>query len=62
MEDPVAGAALHAEPLCMEPIHLVASPDHPFAQRRSVSPADLEEETVLLTEAGCSYRVQFQQR
>lgn len=61
MEDPItAGAALHAEPLCREPIHLVASPDHPFAQRRSVSPADLEEETVLLTEAGCSYRVEFQ--
>src|SRR5215469_6848055 len=60
MEDPIKSAALHAEPLCAEAIHLVASPEHPFAQRRGVLPADLERETVLVTEAGCSYRVQFQ--
>jgi DNA-binding transcriptional LysR family regulator len=60
MEDPITSAALHAEPLCAEPIHLVASPEHPFARRRGVLPADLERETVLVTEAGCSYRVQFQ--
>lgn len=60
MEDPITGVALHAEPLCTEPIRLVASPDHPFAQRRSVVPGDLEAETILVTEPGCSYRVQFQ--
>ena len=60
MEDPITSAALHAEPLCPEAIHLVASPDHPFAQRRGVLSADLEGETVLVTEAGCSYRLQFQ--
>lgn len=60
MENLISGAALHTEPLCTEQIHLVASLDHPLAQRRRVWPADLEKETVLVTEAGCSYRVQFQ--
>jgi DNA-binding transcriptional LysR family regulator len=60
MEDPITSVALHAEPLCAEAIQLVASPEHPFARRRSVLPANLEQETVLVTEAGCSYRVQFQ--
>jgi DNA-binding transcriptional LysR family regulator len=60
MEDPIISSALQAEPICAETIHLVASPEHPLAKRRTVSPADLERETVLVTEAGCSYRVQFQ--
>ena len=62
MEDQIRSAGLHGEPLCSEAIHLVASPDHRFAQRRGVLPSDLEGETVLVTEAGCSYRVQFQHR
>jgi DNA-binding transcriptional LysR family regulator len=60
MEDPITSVGLHSEPLYPEAIHLVASPEHPFARRRGVMPADLEQETVLVTEAGCSYRVQFQ--
>jgi DNA-binding transcriptional LysR family regulator len=60
MENRITSAALQAEPLCAEVVQLVASPSHPCAQRRGVLPADLEGETVLVTEAGCSYRVQFQ--
>jgi DNA-binding transcriptional LysR family regulator len=60
MEEPIAASALHVESLLPEPIHLVASPNHPLAQRSSISPLDLEGETLLMTEAGCSYRVQFQ--
>lgn len=60
MEEPLTAAALQAEPLLPESIYLVASPDHPFAQRSAISPSDLEDETILLTEAGCSYRTQFQ--
>jgi DNA-binding transcriptional LysR family regulator len=60
MEETVTARALHTEPLLPEPIHLVASPDHSFAQRSAISPSDLEGETVLMTEAGCSYRAQFQ--
>jgi DNA-binding transcriptional LysR family regulator len=60
MENPIRSAALHAESLCPEAVHLVVSPEHRFAERRAVLPADLERETVLVTEAGCSYRVQFQ--
>lgn len=60
MEEPITSSVLHAEPLLSEPIHLVASPTHPLAQKSVISPADLDGEPLLLTEAGCAYRVQFQ--
>jgi DNA-binding transcriptional LysR family regulator len=60
MEEPIVATALHAEPLISEPIQLVASPDHLCTQKPVLLPADLESETILLTEAGCSYRMQFQ--
>lgn len=60
LEEPIAAPALHAEPLLPEPIHLVVSPAHPLAQQPGVSPIDLDAETLLMTEAGCAYRVQFQ--
>lgn len=60
LEEPIAAPALYAESLLPEPIHLVASPAHPLAQQSGVSPIDLDGETLLMTEAGCAYRVQFQ--
>jgi DNA-binding transcriptional LysR family regulator len=60
MEEPITATALHVEPLLSEPIHLVASPAHPLAQQTAISPSDLDGETLLMTEAGCAYRVQFQ--
>lgn len=60
MDEPITATALYAEPLLTEPVYLVASPDHPFAQQPAISPIDLERETLLMTEAGCAYRVQFQ--
>ena len=60
LEELIAEPALHVEPLLPEPIYLIVSPAHPLAQRPRVSPLDLAGETLLMTEAGCAYRVHFQ--
>ena len=60
MEEPIASSVFQAESFRPEPIHLLVSSDHPLAQRSTILPSDLEEETLLVTEAGCSYRTQFQ--
>ena len=43
-----------------ERIFLVAHSSHPLASRNLVKPLDLTGQTLLLTEAGCSYRVKFE--
>lgn len=60
LEEPVHSTQLAVKSLLAEPIQLVAAPSHPFAQRACVEPADLEKETVLLTESGCGYRSMFE--
>lgn len=52
---------LHVESLLAERILLVASPAHPLAKKKTVSPHDLRDETVLLTESGSSYRLTLEQ-
>lgn len=60
LEEPLAGATqLEVETLAEEPASFVARPDHPLAVSSSVSPADLEGQTILLTEEGCAYRRLF---
>ncbi|GGL65608.1 LysR family transcriptional regulator [Sporolactobacillus putidus] len=49
------------EKLKKEVINVVASPDHPLFRKETVNPADLFEESLLLTEKNCSYRRQFDQ-
>jgi DNA-binding transcriptional LysR family regulator len=49
--------SLRIEPLIMEELKLVASPTH---SRTVFSPIDLKDETLLLTESGCSYRNIFE--
>jgi DNA-binding transcriptional LysR family regulator len=50
---------LAGEPLVSEPISLLVAPSHPLAHASLVQPADLETETLLLVEVGCSYRTAF---
>lgn len=50
------GDAFTMESLTQESIKMVASPDHPLLTTSEVCPEDLEHETLLLTETGCSYR------
>lgn len=52
---------LATEQLSEEPLVVVASPEHPLSQARSVLPEDLEGVPVLLTERGCGYRRVFEQ-
>jgi len=60
LEEPLHSTKLIVKPLCTEPLHLIASPSHPLAHVDWVKPTDMEGETVLLTEGGCSYRSLFE--
>lgn len=44
-----------------EELKVVAAPGHHLLQQTSVSIKDLETETLLLTELGCSYRTLFEE-
>ena len=50
------GDTLIIEPLIQEKIKMVAALNHPLLAKLEIFPKDLEHETFLLTEAGCSYR------
>ena len=60
MEQPVHASGIQVECLVSEPIFLLAAPSHALAQSSGIHPADLEHETLLLTEVGCSYRTVFE--
>ncbi|WP_099159099.1 LysR family transcriptional regulator [Virgibacillus ndiopensis] len=60
MDTSKPGDALKLEPLIQEEIKLVTSPDHPLLAKSEVCPKDLVNETLLLTETGCSYRTLFE--
>jgi DNA-binding transcriptional LysR family regulator len=51
---------LQVQTLCEEPMGLLAHPDHPLAKLRSVTPADLVMQTLLLTEEDCAYRLKLE--
>lgn len=61
LEPVLATPSLHAEPLRHEPIVLVGPPIHPLAVKERVTPAEVAQEPLLLTEAGCAYRLRFEQ-
>jgi DNA-binding transcriptional LysR family regulator len=61
LEPPRQTQGLHAESLAREEILLVAPSDYPLASAPAVLPGDLIRVPMLLTEAGCSYRVSFEQ-
>lgn len=44
---PVSGGSLHVEPLFRESLHVVAPPDHPLAQKASISESELSGTTFL---------------
>jgi DNA-binding transcriptional LysR family regulator len=60
LEEPIHSAQLAVKHLVAEPIQVVAAPSHPLIAQGRVEPADLEGETMLLTESGCGYRALFQ--
>ncbi|QRG68469.1 LysR family transcriptional regulator [Brevibacillus choshinensis] len=56
MDVPRPDHAVTVEPLVKERMIMVCSHDHPLLRLTKVLPSDLEQETLLLTETGCSYR------
>ncbi|POB11825.1 LysR family transcriptional regulator [Sulfobacillus sp. hq2] len=60
LESPCQDPGLHCEILRDEPMRVVAPVHHPLARALEVGPGDLEHETLLVTEPGCSYRVMFE--
>ena len=43
-----------------EPMVLLAYPGHPLVNKKEVYPKDIENEPLILTETGCSYRASFE--
>ena len=60
ISDPLVAPRPGCELLRQEAIALVAAPTHPLVAAASVVPADLADLTILVTEIGCAYRVQFE--
>lgn len=56
MDTSKPGDTLRIEYLIEEKIKMVVSPDHLLLAKSEISPKELENETFLLTESGCSYR------
>jgi DNA-binding transcriptional LysR family regulator len=54
--DTVPSVNIKSIRLRTEKVLLLASPSHPLASQPSVKPADLNGQSLLLTESGCSYR------
>lgn len=59
LDEPKQIADLCVEPLVTEPLAIVAAPGHRLTAHATVSPQDFTDETMLLTEAGCTYRSRF---
>ncbi len=51
---------LLVEDLTPEPMALAAAPKHPLASRNSLRARDVKDESFLLTQQGCAYRVKFE--
>jgi DNA-binding transcriptional LysR family regulator len=61
MSDDKPHPALKSVRLRTERVFLLSDPGHPLTKLRTVKPADLAGQLLLLTEAGCSYREKFDQ-
>ena len=61
LDQPISMHDLACQILAEEPVVLVSNRDHPLAPSSAVAPRDLERLTLLATEAGCAYRMAFEQ-
>jgi DNA-binding transcriptional LysR family regulator len=61
LTDTINSADLAFELLKVEPLWLVASPEHPLAKRSKVTYKDLQGQTLFLPKADCGYRMIFEQ-
>lgn len=59
--EPVVNTDVYTvQPLSEEVLYLMACPEHPLIGKSEVSNQDLRSQTMLLTEAGCTYRKLFE--
>ncbi len=61
LEDEGHDDQLVFEVLLQEPMLVLASSDHPLNNQAQIRASDLEGQTILVTEPGCSYRTLFEQ-
>jgi DNA-binding transcriptional LysR family regulator len=61
LEQPRTGLGLNVEVMATEEVVVVAPPDHALTRASAVGPQDMDGEIMLQTEAGCPYRVVFEQ-
>ena len=61
-DPPPVASGIVVLPLIEERFMLLAAPEHPLANSACVQPEDFRTETLLLTEAGCTYRTAFENR
>jgi DNA-binding transcriptional LysR family regulator len=61
-DPPPVASGITVVPLIREPFMLLAAPEHPLTHVSRVEAEDLRDETLLLTEAGCTYRTAFEER
>ncbi|MBP2636794.1 MAG: Transcriptional regulator, LysR family [Firmicutes bacterium] len=57
INDKIAGDDLVVEKISDEQMLFLVASDHPLSRRKEVTPDDLKETCVILTEPGCSYRL-----
>ncbi|GER90853.1 LysR family transcriptional regulator [Dictyobacter vulcani] len=60
IDEPQRSTALVIEPLVADPLLILVSADHRLVQLPVVQAKDFDGEPLLLTEAGCSYRILFE--
>lgn len=61
LADSIDSGNLQFELLKVEPLVLVAAPEHPLAQRHTVTYRDLRDQVLFLPKADCGYRMGFEQ-
>jgi DNA-binding transcriptional LysR family regulator len=61
IDEPIHDQNLCVDDLGVEPVVVVGPSDHVLARRKKIVAADLQDETLLLTDAGCCYRQRFEQ-
>ncbi len=62
LQEPMQSSSLLVEVLRIEPLVVIAPPDHRLVSQAVVDPADLAGEPILFTELGCNYRNMFERQ
>lgn len=56
LDPPYSDAELLTIPIRREPLVVISSPEHPFSNIKELQLSDLQDQSIILTEVGCTYR------